>query len=113
MKIAIIGGHLTPALAVIRALPKDADVVYIGRKYAMEGDKAESLEYQIITTLGIPFVILHASRLQRQLTRHTIPSLARMPKGMMEAFKILKKQKPDIILSFGGYVSIPVCFAAY
>ena len=57
MKIVIIGGHLTPALSVIEALPKDAQILYIGRKYSLEGDKALSLEYQAITKKGIPFSV--------------------------------------------------------
>lgn len=113
MKLVIVGGHLTPALAVIQALPKDTEVVYIGRKYAMEGDAALSLEYQTITAMGIPFVNITAARLQRAFTRHTLPSLTKMPRGMMQAFRILKKTKPDAILSFGGYLSVPVCFAGY
>jgi len=32
MKILIVGGHFTPALSVIEELPKDAEVVYVGRK---------------------------------------------------------------------------------
>ena len=44
MKIVIIGGHLSPALAVIEKL-KNAEIYYLGRKYTFEGDKAISLEY--------------------------------------------------------------------
>lgn len=113
MKIAIVGGHLTPALAVIGALPKGSEVIYIGRKHPAEGDSAVSLEYQTVTHMGIPFIVLSTAKLQRTFTRHTIPSLAKMPRGMMQAFRILKKHKPDIILSFGGYLSVPVGFAAY
>lgn len=113
MKVAIIGGHLTPALAVIKALPQQTGIIYIGRKYALEGDRAISLEYQAITALQIPFISFTSARFQRTLTKHTIPSLARMPKGVMQAFRLLKNHKPDVILSFGGYLSIPLCFAGY
>ena len=44
MKIVIVGGHFSPALAVIEKL-KEEEIFYIGRKYAFEGDKAISLEY--------------------------------------------------------------------
>lgn len=112
MKILITGGHLTPALAVIQKLPKDAEITYVGRKFALEGDSAVSLEYHTITNMGIPFIAFQPGRLQRKFTKHTLPSLGRVPKGVWEAFWILKKEKPDVILSFGGHVAFPICFAA-
>src|SRR5690348_9513348 len=102
MKIAIIGGHLTPALAMIEHFPKETDVVYIGRKFALEGDAAYSLEYQAIHSRGIPFFHLTTGRLQRSFTSKTIPSLMKVPKGFLQAYVLLKKLKPDILLGFGG-----------
>jgi UDP-N-acetylglucosamine--N-acetylmuramyl-(pentapeptide) pyrophosphoryl-undecaprenol N-acetylglucosamine transferase len=113
MKIIIVGGHLSPALAVIERLPKSAQVLFIGRKYALEGDKAFSLEYQKITSLGIPFVSLVTGRLQRKITRFTFSSLFKLPIGFMQAFKALASYKADCVVCFGGYVQIPVAFAAY
>ena len=111
MKLIIIGGHFTPALAVIEALPKDTDVVYFGRKYTFEKDTAVSLEYQIITSMRIPFEQLVTGRLQRKLTIHTVRSLLKVPKGFLQALRLLKKHKPDVIVGFGGYLSVPVCIA--
>lgn len=111
MKIAIIGGHFSPALAVIAKLPKGTEIIFIGRKYGLEGDKATTLEYQTIIELGIPFYNLRTGRLQRHLTRHTIPSLIKMPMGFFQALSLLKKTKPDVILGFGGYLSVPVAYA--
>lgn len=113
MKIVIIGGHLTPALSVIEALPSDAEVLYVGRKNALEGDKALSLEYETITKKGIAFENIRTGRLQRSMTRHTIPSLARVPFGFFSAFRILRKFKPDVVVGFGGYVSFPIITAAH
>ncbi len=112
MKIAIIGGHFSPALAVIHKLPKDTEIIFIGRKYGLEGDKAVTLEYQTITDLGIPFYELQTGRLQRRLTKHTLPSLVKLPKGFFRALSILRKTKPDVVLGFGGYLSVPVAYAS-
>ncbi len=111
MKIVIIGGHFTPALAVMEALPKNVQVTYIGRKYLFEKDKTVSLEYQTITKSGIPFVSLTTGRIQRTFTLQTIPSLLKVPYGLFQSFEILRKCKPDIIVGFGGYLSVPVCLA--
>ena len=108
MKIVIIGGHLTPALAVIEKIPKEWEILFVGRKYAMEEDREVSLEYQTINDLGINFVDLGAGRLQRSFSRYTIPSLFRIPKAYLKSLQILRNFKPDVILGLGGYVSVPV-----
>jgi UDP-N-acetylglucosamine--N-acetylmuramyl-(pentapeptide) pyrophosphoryl-undecaprenol N-acetylglucosamine transferase len=111
MKVVVIGGHLSPALAVIEEL-KNAEVYYLGRKYVFEGDKAISLEYEEVTKLGIPFFPINAARLQRKFTKHTLPSLTKFPAGFFQSLKILKQLKPDVVLGFGGYISLPVVLAA-
>lgn len=113
MKIVIIGGHLSPALCVMDALPKDAKTLFIGRKYALEGDSALSLEYKTITRLNIPFVGLNTGRLQRKLTRFTLFSLLKLPFGIIKSFFILIGFRPDVVVGFGGYVSIPVILCAF
>lgn len=112
MKIAIIGGHLTPALAVIDSLSKKDEVVFFGRKYALEGDRALSLEYQTIQERKIRFEELKTGRLQRSFTIHTIPSLFKVPFGFYNSLKLLKKYKPDMVVGFGGYLSVPVIITA-
>ncbi len=112
MKIVIVGGHLAPALAVIDALTAEVQVRFVGRKIVFEGDQTQSLEYKEITSRGIPFFVLTTARIQRSLTKHTLPSLSKLPLGFYQAFSYLRKENPDVILSFGGYLSIPVGFAA-
>lgn len=107
MKILITGGHLSPALSVIEGLKND-QVFYVGRKLTFEGEKAVSLEFQEITKLGIPFFQIKTGRLQRKYTKHTIPSLIKTPIGFAQAFGIIRKVKPDVILTFGSYISIPI-----
>lgn len=112
MKIVITGGHLTPALSVIEEIGEKAQILYIGRKYAIEGDKAVSLEYTTVTSRNIPFAEIKTGRFQRTLTRRTIPSMTKIPLGLAQALLILKKFKPDVVVGFGGYVSFPVALAA-
>nr|MBI5456035.1 UDP-N-acetylglucosamine--N-acetylmuramyl-(pentapeptide) pyrophosphoryl-undecaprenol N-acetylglucosamine transferase [Candidatus Levybacteria bacterium] len=111
MKVVLVGGHLSPALAVLEKLEKQ-DVYYIGRKHSFEGDDALSLEYQEILKLGIPFFALKTARFQRKFTRYTLASFLKMPIGFYQALRILNNIKPDVVLSFGGYLSVPVGLAA-
>lgn len=106
---------MTPALATMDELKKmrsDVQFSFVGRVFAMEGDATPSAEYALITERKIPFYSIKAGRLQRKFTRYTVPSLMRVPVGMIQAYRILRKLKPDVVVSFGGYVAVPVCLAA-
>lgn len=106
------GGHFSPALAVIDKLPQEWNVLLVGRKHTFEGDDALSFEYQTAQRLGIPFIALTTGRLQRKISAHTVTSLLKVPVGLAQAMKIIKEYQPDVVLSFGGYVSVPVAVAA-
>jgi len=114
-KIVISGGHLTPALAVIEELQQYGgwEIFFIGRKYAAEEDKTPSLEAKIITDQGIKFLPVNFGRLQHHFTRYTIPALLRIPWGFIRTYFYLIKIKPDVVLSFGSYVGLPVVFNAW
>lgn len=113
-KIFICGGHLPPALSVIEQLQKATEIkiYYIGRKYSMEGDQAESLEYQVIRKLDISFIALNTGRFSRILGKKSLLSVFKIPSGLLQSYNIFQKIKPDLVLGFGGYVSLPICLIA-
>ncbi len=114
MKVLITGGHFSPAYSVIEELQKiHADIHIVGRKYPFEGDTASySYEYQVSQELKIPFSELRTGRLQRKITRHTILSLLSVLTGFRQAYQLLKEIKPDVVLTFGGYLALPVAISA-
>ncbi len=115
MKVLVTGAHFTPALATIEELKKidGVEVVYIGRKTTLEGDSSPSIESQVLPSKGIKFIPIIAGRLQRSFTLYTLPSLLKIPIGVIQSIFILLKEKPDVVLSFGGYVAVPVVFIAW
>lgn len=114
MKVVVIGGHLSPAYALIKELQKRGHTIYFfGRKTAIEGEKALSFEYEQITKLGVPFIAITSGRLQRRFTFHTIPSLLKIPYGFFQSTAKLFQIKPDVIIGFGGYLSVPVILAGF
>lgn len=115
MKVLLTGAHLTPAIAVIKELKKETDIhiVYVGRRTTMEGDRTESIESKIIPSLGIKFIPIIAGRLQRGFSVYSITSLLKIPIGFIQALYIVLSEKPNVVLSFGGYVSVPVTLAAW
>lgn len=112
MKILITGTHFTPAVAVIEELKKMGElrIVYVGRKTTMEGDNTLSIESEVLPSLSVKFIPMIAGRLQRVFTFYTIPSLLKIPIGFIQALYIILSEKPDVILSFGGYVAVPIVF---
>jgi len=110
MKILITGTHFTSALAVLEELKKYEDIklIYAGRNTTREGDSSKSVESEVLPKYGIKFIPVIAGRLQKAFTIYTIPSLLKLPIGFIQAFVIFLKEKPDVILSFGGYVSVPI-----
>jgi len=114
-RIVITGGHLAPAMAVISELKKEGgwQIYYFGRKYSLEGKTVLSVESKIVPSLGIKFIPITTGRLQRQFTRYTILSLAKIPVGFLQSLYHLLKIKPQVICSFGGYVSVPVVIVGF
>lgn len=116
MKILLTGTHFTPAVAVIEALKKydsAIELVYIGRQTTREGDPTLSAESKVIPKLGVKFIPLTTGRLQRTFSRYTIPSLFKIPVGLVQSFWILLTAKPAVVVSFGGYVGLPVVVSAW
>lgn len=115
MKILITGTHFTPAQAVVQELRKldNVEIVYVGRKYTLEGDKAVSPESQIMPALGVKFIPIVTGRLRRYLSLGTMISLLKLPAGFIQGFWIVLTEKPDVIVSFGGYVAVPVVVSGW
>lgn len=118
MRLLITGGHLTPALAVIDKIiesPKKETIslTFVGRKYALDSEQTLSLEYKEITKRNISFISLHAGRITRLMTFRSFINVLKIPVGFIHAFLVLRQQTPDVILSFGGYLAIPVAIVGW
>lgn len=115
-RIFITGGHYTPAKAVIDQL-SEWQVFYVGRRQAMEGDDALALEYQELSRLGnLRYLSITTGRLQRKFfvnVGQSLAALAKIPVGFWQSFGYLVKYHPKIVLSFGGYVAVPVVVGAW
>lgn len=112
MRVIFTGGHFSPALSIIEELKKE-DLLVVGRRYALEGEDTPSFEYRICSEKNIPFREIRTGRFQRKFTKHTIPSLLRIPMGVVDAYHILKKYRPGVVVVFGGYISFPVALSAF
>lgn len=117
-RIAFIGGHFTPALAVLNALQKHgfSNFIWIGAKYSQTHNKNHSLEYLTIQDKNIPFIGMRAGKLWRKFTLKTLlPGIYNtllIPYGFLRAIAILLKHNPAVVVSFGGYLALPIVVIA-
>lgn len=98
-------GHVTPNIALIPGL-KDADfdICYIG--------SYDGIEKKLITELDIPYYGIDSGKLRRYRSLKNLSDPFHVVHGYSEAAKLMKKLRPDIVFSKGGYVSVPVVLAA-
>lgn len=111
------GGHITPILAVAKALKArqpDLQIIYIGQK----GDPLSDVPAQdpnidaVYTVRAGKFRRYYGEGLKQLLDLPTVAKNIRdifyILIGLMQSFWLMRKLKPAIIFTRGGYVSVPV-----
>ena len=98
-------GHVTPNIALIPKLRElGFDIHYIG--------SYEGIEKKLIEDVNVPYYGIASGKLRRYFDPKNFSDPFRVLKGYGEARKILKKLKPDVVFSKGGFVAVPVVLAA-
>ncbi|MBO5330610.1 MAG: undecaprenyldiphospho-muramoylpentapeptide beta-N-acetylglucosaminyltransferase [Anaerotignum sp.] len=108
-KIVLTGGgtagHVTPNLALLPYLKAEGyEIVYIGSE--------KGIERTLIEAEGIPYYSISTGKLRRYLSKENIKDMFRVVKGIAEAKKLIKRLKPDLVFSKGGFVAVPVVLGA-
>lgn len=99
-------GHVTPNIAMLPLLRKKGyDVAYIG--------SYNGIEKKLITEQNVPYYGIATGKLRRYFDLKNFTDPFRVIKGCFEAKKLIKKLKPDVVFSKGGFVSVPVVLAAH
>ena len=98
-------GHVTPNIALIPRLKElGYDIHYIGTY--------DGIERKLIEEIGIPYYGISSGKLRRYFDVKNFSDPFRVIKGYFQATKLMKKLKPDIVFSKGGFVAVPVVLAA-
>ncbi|MEA4854615.1 MAG: undecaprenyldiphospho-muramoylpentapeptide beta-N-acetylglucosaminyltransferase [Christensenella sp.] len=96
-------GHVTPNLALVPGLKAHGfSVQYIGT--------AEGIERSLVH--DIPFHSINAGKMRRYASLKNITDIFKLLKGTREAKKVLRSIQPDLVFAKGGFVSVPVVWAA-
>ena len=97
-------GHVLPLIALLPDLKQNFDkIVFIG---------GAGIEKTIAAQNGLTYYEITTVKLRRTLTLKNLLIPFKLLKGIREAKKILKELQPTVVFSKGGFVALPVVFAA-
>lgn len=98
-------GHVTPNIALMPALRNEGyEISYIG--------SYEGIEKRLIEEQGVSYYGISSGKLRRYFDPKNFSDPFKVLKGYSQSVKLLKKLKPDVVFSKGGFVSVPVVLAA-
>ena len=99
-------GHVTPNLALIPRLLADGwEIHYIGA--------ANSAEEELISRVPeVTFHTVSVGKLRRYFDPKNFSDPFRVIRGVRQATGIIRRLKPDVVFSKGGFVSVPVVYGA-
>jgi UDP-N-acetylglucosamine--N-acetylmuramyl-(pentapeptide) pyrophosphoryl-undecaprenol N-acetylglucosamine transferase len=100
-------GHVTVNLALIpEFLRRGWDITYVGSHHGVERELVASMQ-------GVRYMAISTGKLRRYLSWDNMTDSLRVIKGIAEAYRLIKQERPDVIFSKGGFVSVPVVIGGW
>jgi len=107
-KIVMTGGgtagHVIPNIALLDTLSENCQIYYIASK--------DGMERELIEKFDIPYYGISSGKLRRYMNIKNFTDAFRVIKGFAQSVRIIRRIKPDVVFSKGGFVSVPVVLAA-
>ena len=108
-KIVLTGGgtagHVTPNIALLPRLREAGfEITYIGSYHG--------IEKQLLKEQKIPYYGISSGKLRRYFDIKNFSDPLKVIKGLAQSIRLMRKIKPDLVFSKGGFVSVPVILAA-
>ena len=100
------GGHIYPGLAIASRLKESCScrVFWIG--------SASGMDRAIVERAGLEFFGISSGKLRRYFSFKNFLDIFRVLAGFFAALGILRRERPALLFSKGGFVSVPPCAAA-
>ncbi len=101
------GGHIFPALSVAKAIREKDDnceLLWIGTE--------RSREREVCETNNIPVMMLNVIGINRRNPISAILAIIKMGLSVVKVYANFRKNRPEAVVAFGGYVCMPVLLAA-
>lgn len=111
MRVLLAGGgsagHTSPLLATadaLRRLDPTTDIVCLGTR--------EGLEARLVPEAGLPLEVVPRVPLPRRPSAELLRTPTRLRAARAAALEVVDRVRPDVVVGFGGYVSVPAYLAA-
>lgn len=99
-------GHVTPNLALIpRLMALGFEIHYVGRK--------SGIERELVEAIDVPYHSISAGKLRRYFDFQNFTDVFRVIRGFVQSVLLIRKLRPDILFSKGGFVACPLVWAAW
>ncbi|MDR1803343.1 MAG: undecaprenyldiphospho-muramoylpentapeptide beta-N-acetylglucosaminyltransferase [Treponema sp.] len=100
------GGHIYPGLAIASALK----AAFPCRLFWIGSDSG--MDRKIVEDAGMEFFGIPSGKLRRYFSLRNVSDVFKIARGFFAARRVLKKERPALLFSKGGFVSVPPCAAA-
>lgn len=101
------GGHVFPGIAIIERLKSkrpDVEIFWIG--------SGAKMEREIVGRFGIAYHAIPSGKLRRYLSFRNVIDVFKIIAGIAASVRLLRRLRPALVFSKGGYVSVPPVLAA-
>ena len=102
------GGHVVPGLAVARALVAAGAPVesihWVGSERGME--------VEAVPAAGFALSVLPGRGIERKLTLANISNTLGIARAVVRGMGIIRRLRPDVVVSLGGYAAVPAVVGA-
>ena len=115
MKILISGGHVTPALALIDYIQQEkpaTKIVFVGRQFSRRELQQPSVEEAEVRARGVTFHPFDSGKLDWTKPLLLPLQAALVLRSFYAAWQLMRREDPDVFLSFGSYLAVPLAVVA-
>jgi UDP-N-acetylglucosamine--N-acetylmuramyl-(pentapeptide) pyrophosphoryl-undecaprenol N-acetylglucosamine transferase len=101
-------GHVMPALAIARALSERGH----HRETIHLVGSSRGLEAKLFPASGFPHSLLPGRGIERRLSRQNVAAIGGLVAAFRQARRLVRRLEPEVVVSVGGYASVPCALAA-
>jgi UDP-N-acetylglucosamine--N-acetylmuramyl-(pentapeptide) pyrophosphoryl-undecaprenol N-acetylglucosamine transferase len=112
MKILFSGGGTLGPVTPLLAIKESIDEEHANARYIWVGTK-NGPEQSFLEQSEVPFYAISSGKLRRYVSFWNVVDLFKIATGFVQSYVLLRQEKPDVCVSAGGFVSVPVHWAAY
>ncbi|MBF0492970.1 MAG: undecaprenyldiphospho-muramoylpentapeptide beta-N-acetylglucosaminyltransferase [Deltaproteobacteria bacterium] len=98
------GGHLFTGIALAERLTSEDEVLFVGTSYGLENE--------IVPRAGYRLEKIEVKPLKGKGLKARLKALFEVPASLFQSYKLLRKERPQLVIGIGGYASGPVILMA-